>query len=449
MFHKLKIIALPCALALISSACVEGSEPTGRPVITRSALEQDVYASTRILDPGTGTPQDEIDKLGSLFESFEKNAPRLLRQNDLGPRVEMIERAYITSGRYMDLVAIYRKDVEEHGLKEGLSPIRLTWAMVRLGQEDEAKRLLGEILALRPTDADAWFLYGAYWIKYARSSSDAAKKVVLAWRKVVELDPNFRGFEGINAPTLKRETDAIAKGTPILPGELELLEATLTSKAKEPATSPTDEKTPTDVTTPDGEAPSEQPGEATPDETTAIPAENAPVETVVPEDVAKETTPVVDNVAETAPSPTPPTPEKTGPEPMTVLMGRAQLALAQGENAQAAGFIRAAISAHAPEGKFDKLAESKQGSGDIFALVRISWQSNHDRNGAARAFRGLATRVKGEKDATLTYEMAMFAWKEMEDRPLAIELFEQFASLDPERARSMNIDKVIDSVRSN
>ena len=37
----------------------------------------------------------------------------------------------------------------------------------------------------------------------------------------------------------------------------------------------------------------------------------------------------------------------------------------------------------------------------------------------------------------------------MEDRPLAIELFELFAAIDPQRAQSMNIDKVIDSVRSN
>ncbi len=453
MFYKLKIsaplLATSLALVLITSACVDGSEPTGRPIITRGALEQDVYTSTQIKDPGTGAPQDEVEKLEALFASFEKNAPRLFRQKDLGPRVDMIERAYITSGRYMDLVAIYRKDVEEHGLRQGPAPIRLTWAMVRLGQEDEAKRLLGELLKLRPKDADAWFLYGAYWIKYARSSSDAAKKVVLAWRKVVELDPNFQGFEGINAPTLKRETDAIAKGTRILPGELDLLEATLTSSAeKQPSEKPPGEKP--------GEQPEEQPGgepdtapaEATPETTPENPAENAPAEAVEPKDQPTAPTPVAEKPAETE-APIAPAPEKKGPEAMTVLMGRAQLALAQGENAQAASFIRSAISAYAPEGKFGKLAESKQGSRDIFALVRISWQSNHDRNGAARAFRGLSDRVKNEKDATLVYEMAMFAWKEMEDRPLAIELFELFASIDPQRAQSMNIDKVIDSVRSN
>lgn len=447
MFHKLKFIIASAPLLLIASACVEGSEPTGRPTITRGALEQDVYESTVILDPGTGTSQDEIDKLGPLFESFEKNAPRLFRQGDLGPRIEMIERAYMTSGRYMDLVAMYKKDVDEHGLRQGPTAIRLTWAMVRLGQEDEAKRLLGELLVLRPKNPDVWFLYGAYWIKYARSSSDAAKKVVLAWRKVVELDPQFSGFEGINAPTLKRETDAIAKGTRILPGELELLEATLTTKAKD---TPKGEATTTDKPTPvvaEGE-------EATPGTDGQTPPENAPGEEVAVEVPPTETTPAVvatnedtEPVEETAPAEE--APVAKGPEPLTVLMGRAQMALSQGDQNGAAGFVKTAILTHSPEGAFDKLVDTEQSSRDIFTLIRLAWQTSQDRNGAARAFRKLAERAQGEKDATLTYEMAMFAWKELEDRPVAIRLFEHFAKLDPARAGAMNIDKVIQSVRGN
>lgn len=233
MMNKFKsLLTLPLLLTLMGSACTQGSEPNGRPIVSRGALERDVYESTVMQDPGTGITREELERYAQIFENFEASAPAILASDEMGERLESIERVYMSSGRYLELVAMYRKSTDERGMARGAAPIRLAWAMVRLGQDRESRELVEQLLKVRPANPDVWFLLGAIWIKEASGSKDAAERVVMAWRKVLQLDADYVGFEGISAQTLRRELERFAPTVQLSPEDAQAMEASYTQPAK-------------------------------------------------------------------------------------------------------------------------------------------------------------------------------------------------------------------------
>ena len=454
--HKhltLLFVTLPLLTAL---ACGEGSEPVGSSTVYLSALEDDKLEHSVIIDPGTGVDPKEIERYKPIYTNFEANSEVLLRRPDIDKRLPAIEEAYTMGGRYLDIVAIYKRDVDKHGVAKSPAAGRLTWAMIRLGQEPQAKQLITEQLQTRSQDPLSWFLLGAYWIKYANESEDAAKRVVLGWSKAQQLDPNFVGPEGINAPTLQREVQRFAPKAGFKPGELEALAASLTRRdaAAEPPT-PAQPSQPLDLTdTPEG-APTQP--EATQPETapepTAQPDGERPVEVPTqPEAAPVEAESVEAEKAEAQPVETKPAvakpaePKQPAREPLVLLNARARMAMSSGEKMQASGYLAQAIATHAPDGKLDSLPNADAPARQIMETIQLAWQLGQDKNAAARAFRAFAK--KSGLDGKLLYEAAMFAWRELEDRPTAVELLERLQKEDPESAKKFGAAALIERARS-
>lgn len=440
--HKhltLLFVTLPLLTAI---ACGEGSEPVGSSTVYLSALEDDKLEHSVIIDPGTGVDPKEIERYKPIYTNFEANAEVLLRRPDIDKRLPAIEEAYTMSGRYLDVVSIYKRDVDKHGVAKSPATGRLTWAMIRLGQEPQAKQLIAEQLQARSQDPLSWFLLGAYWIKYANESEDAAKRVVLGWSKAQQLDPNFVGPEGINAPTLQREVQRFAPKAGFKPGELEALAASLTKRdvTTEPPT-PAQPSQPLDLTdTPEGASTQPEPTTQPDGEQPVAPPTQPEAEPVDAEET--EAKPVEAKPIATKPVET----KQPAKEPLVLLNARARMAMSSGEKMQASGYLAQAIATHAPDGKLDSLPNADAPARQIMETIQLAWQLGQDKNAAARAFRAFAK--KSGLDGKLLYEAAMFAWRELEDRPTAVELLERLQKEDPESAKKFGAAALIERARS-
>ncbi len=452
--HNATLAALLCCLVGASLGCGEGQEPSPQPVVHFDALERDVYSPTTIADPGTGASKEDLARFEIIFQTVERNAERLLRQSAIDGRLESIEQAYVAAGRYLDLVAIYRRDVEKYGVAKGPAATRLTWAMVRLGQEREAKDLLDRLLSARPADPDAWFLLGAYWVKYAQSDPAAAKRVILGWSKVTELDPNYVGFEGINAPTLTREVTRVRQTIQLTPGELEVLEATYTAPREEEL--PKDEVVEDGATPPEGAPPEvEEVVESVPGAPDAAAPEEvlAPEESPTRDEVAELEADDGDGIqpAERVPNevddPTEDASPAVQPEPLAVMLGRSRLTMAQEDTAQAKRLFRRALRTHT--GGTLKGALSARPPIEarvILEMVRLAHELEVESTGAEQVLRDLAARK--EITPRTLMSMATFALRPLNAPDLAIQLLERLEREDPAFAKKVDAAALLDQAKS-
>ena len=218
---------LVCAACTAWLGCTEGSEPRGEQVYYFSALEQDTFKSHPLLAPRPEVPAEELAQLEAIFESFDANAERLFAQPDIDDRLDSIEHAYMRAGRYFELLAHYRDDIERQGVAKSPAAPRLAWALMRLGQEDQSSELIARLIAARPLDPAPWFLYGARSMNEATTDREAAVRAVLGWREAPRLDPNYRGFEDISAGVMLRQATRYQLQHDIKESELEELAATL------------------------------------------------------------------------------------------------------------------------------------------------------------------------------------------------------------------------------
>ena len=191
------------ACLLVLTACGGGAE--GPQTIYFSGLETDEFEPSVIGDPGPRASDEQIEKMSEVFASFEGDPARVLSSPLLTPgQLDSIENAYVTSGRYLDLVAMYRRVAEAQGLGSRAAA-RHTWAMIRLGQGKRARDAALALVRHDPTKPRPWFIYGAAHLELAQSSDEDAERAYVAWKHAAELDPKFRGIEGFTARDLLAE----------------------------------------------------------------------------------------------------------------------------------------------------------------------------------------------------------------------------------------------------
>lgn len=421
---------LTCSLLCLTS-CDRGGDMEAPETLYGSSLETDRFLAEPIPDPGVRTRPDELAQLEPVVQGVLENADRFFEQNPSVKQIELVERAFLATGRYIDLVAIYRAQSDKLGLKHQATE-RLAWSMLRLGQEPEAKALIERLIQANPTDPDPWFLLGAFWLKPASSedSRDAALKFLLGWGRVLELAPDYVGFEGLTASTVQRQLTIMRRRTLPSQAELDKVEAELAPKGAKPPTPPTEPPT----------APSETPPTETP------PAETPPAK------APPETPPTTPPTNAATPPATPPTnpPAVAPPTPaandaLAVQLGRAHLAIAEGNLDSAKRWLRRAKRTHYPKQTLETfVAAPATSASDAWSLVRTTWDAGETAP-ASRALRALAGRKN--LPAAQTYQMAMFAFKKLDDRATAIALIQALQSQHATYAKKVGADALLARMR--
>jgi tetratricopeptide (TPR) repeat protein len=391
-----------CLLAL-SLGCGQGSEPLDPMVQTFSALEEERFVPRIITDPGPQVMAEEATRVKAILDGFERNADELLSRGEIASRLGVIESAYVVAGRYFELVALYQRHVETHGTASHAAP-RLVWSWLRLGQEQRAGKLAEQLLIARPEDPIAWFLQGAYWVRYAANDAQIARNVIMAWKKTLALDPMFVGYDDIDAAALRQEIDRMNASIKLSDEDAIKLASAHIAKLQgaRPAQPPT--------------APQDAQPPAAPD---------------APPVVAQPTPP---------PAPladAPPTPQQDAPLALT--LARAQLAADSNRREQAIGFLRAATRQHLPGPDLAAAIEAQGAqisAADLIALLELSWRLEQDRPGVARATRTLAKRpaLTGPQ----LWSLALFSLRQLEDRTLTGQLLDRLDKEHPDDAKRLH-----------
>jgi tetratricopeptide (TPR) repeat protein len=408
MRHLLRAGILSVGCVLMTS-CAEGSDPLDPAVQTFSALDEDRYNGRAIPDPGPEVMTAELERVKPILESFERNADAILSRPDLAAKLGLIESAYVISGRYMDLLVIYNDHVTKAGPTSAAAP-RLAWSWLRLGQEKRAGELIAALLKARSDDPMAWFLQGAYWVRYAEGSAEITRDVIMAWKKALALDPLFVGFDDIDAATLRGELERMNAKLLISDADALQLAAAHIAKLNQSAPTPPPADPAAPPTAP--EAPPTAPAEPTP-----TPAEPS---------VAPTPTPVV------------PAPVVQTPAPMALTLARAQLAADAGQAAQAEAYVREARNRHLPG---PDLVASIQAQGDVLSTadlltyLEIAWRVELDRPAVARAAREAAKRPG--MTAQQLWTLSLFALRQMEDRALTRTLLDRLDADYPDDAKRL------------
>lgn len=410
--HTIASLRLLTGLTLsLGLGCAEGAAPEAPEPIYQSPLEQDTYAPTPILDPGTGAKPEELARFAELFVSVEQNADALFSRQDVEGRLDLVERAYLSAGRFQDLVAMYSKHVQTHGVDSPIAA-RLAWAWVKLGQEKNALELSTRILKAKPQDSTSWFLYGAHWLREADTSTDAAARVFVSWSELLKRSPGFIGFDNIDATAIRREVELQKGRLTQSPEELEALRAKLLEADAAPAPEPKTPQTPTPNTDP----------AATPEPTPPTPPTTEPT---APQAAPPSQPPT--------PSPAPmPTTPKPAPAPsLAVLLVKAQLAMGNQSLDEAGGHMERAYSLLLGSHKSLTEAIKAQPQSELahmMTFIKLDWELARDRHDTAVAARALFERA--DLAPSTMHEGVMFALRKMEDRPLARTLLNQLKAKD-------------------
>lgn len=388
-------------------ACDQGVQPDQRDAVWFTAVETDVPKPRPIEDPGPSLPAAQLTSYEPIIQGFLKNHPRLLEREDIKLQIERIENIFLASGRYHEIVALYRADVEKRGTASHVAD-RLAWAYIRLGQRKKAREWLDELLKARASDPMVHFLEGAFWIQAEPRGPDSLRKAVDAWKRVIELDPNFRGPENLDARVLAEEIARFEQAAgPAPPPQSAVPSArAVVQRAIGDAlrAGPEAAELPTEPP-PEPEQPVEpgQPAEAPP----AEPAEPTP--------------------------PPPSSPDHTIEQQYRLLVAKAQIALGRGE----------------PEKAEDLYLQAKKlvptGFDAEFGHLRAGWSVTSARNDIATKMRELAKRE--DLTARQRYDLGLFLWTQMSRPDLAREQFEKLKKQDPELAERVGAEGLMERMR--
>lgn len=428
MTHRLVVLSALIGACFSLTACLEGSAPEDAPVMYLSSLEQDKFQPTQILDPGPPGDPKNNKQFQQLFDGVEKNAQALFDRPGVERQLDLIERAYISAGRYQDLMAMYTKHVDARGAKSAVAP-RLAWALVKLGQDKRARELSASLVKQAPTNATYWFIYGAYWLRFANTSNEAAKKLIVGWEETLKLNPTFTGFDQINAAALKKEVaQQRARLNPNQP-ELDAIRTQLLGATPKP-------KQPTDPTT----APTENKVVETPPKTPEQPPTdptktNPTTPTKTPEQPPTEAQP---KVVEAPKVVTPPKAEKPA---FALFLTRTVLAKNGNERANAISYLQSATKTHL-KGDLSKIIKTDRSisQANWLLYLQLRWSLEMDRNETARVFRAFANR-KDLSDVSLV-DAAHFAHKQLEDKGTTQQLTDRLKSKNPALYKQMRLDKL-------
>ena len=385
--------------SLLLSACAD--EETGdEKRVDFTPLERQSKMTRPVVDPAPPVDLEEHPEYRQIIRGFRNNAAALFEREDIGERIQQIERVFVGTGKYLELLAIYQEVVEKQGLVSAAAP-RLAWSYIRLGQRRQARELIDRLLEARPKDAVVAFLDGSWWFNEVRESEKAAARAAIAWRRALDLDPDFQGFAQINAPALEQK--------------VRQLEARLSKPPEELI---------------GGEAPAEPPQveEAEPKSETSASAEGEAAGEGVEE--AAET--LAEGAAETVEEPVR---EESAPSdrsganggerPIPILLTRADLALNAGRLGEAKGLYERVLEAD-PE-----RLEAE------FGLIRVLYKENPHASEAHERAEKLVGRPR--LGADLAYDLGLFARAKLERPELADKFFDVVRSKDPSMAEKLGI----------
>lgn len=368
--------------------------PEQQDVVWFTAVETELPEPELVPDPGPAMSKAQISSYEPIVNGFVKNHERLLARTDIRTQIERIENIFIALGRFHEIVAIYRDDVAVKGVQSHIAD-RLAWAYVRLGQRKLARDLLDELLVALPDNASVHFLDGAYWIQIGERTPEELQKVVSAWRRLLELDPQFVGPEGLDAAVIAAEVEKFEQQLeatpPAEPSAIELAKTVVEKVATAPAA--------------DAPEAIQQPAQPTQEPKTDQPQTNPPTTT-------------------------PPT---TNHQQYRLLVAKGQIALSNGDARAAENHFLAARRLN-PTG-FE--AE--------FGRLQAGWTQESARNTVAEGMRKLAQR--DDLTPRQKYDLGVFLWTKMSRADIARPLLEAVVAEAPDLATRLDVPGLLQRMK--
>ncbi|MFB6265206.1 MAG: tetratricopeptide repeat protein [Bradymonadaceae bacterium] len=421
--RPVRALGLASLLAVLAWNCGGAADDSRTTAYVHPLAGPDEFDST-VSSPAPPVSMDEKPGYRSIVEAFKKNASALFKRSDIDKRIEQIERVFVATGHYLDLVAIYQRVVDEQGLASPAAP-RLAWAYIRLGQRRLARKLIDRLERARPESARVAYLEGAFWFDRASQSKKAAARTVRAWRRALERNPDLQGFGGVGASQLKRQLARLEKRLGSSPeailGSDERPSSTDTSPPRSDGSGESSiggETEPSSSADPPDERGGEDDSDAGEDSSAAEPTDE----------------PTADSSAGAAPSRTNTDRSDGSTEDTGQVADRAVI---EGQLALESGAPRKAQS------RFERALEHAPGRVDArLGLLRAKLRAGGDPDALADDLRKLVERQ--DLSARQAYDAALFARVKLEDDGLAVRLLERVRRLDPAFAKRIGVSELID-----
>ena len=414
-----QLTARRAALAALTigalGACGEARAPAEPPIDYHTSMQRASFRATPLTDQAASVPPAQAAAIDVITGSVLKSGTDLFRKPGVAERLDAIEDAFLATGRYFALVSLYKRDVDALGTATPAAP-RYAWALIRLGQSDEATAMIDRLEADRPGDAIGPFLRGSMAMATAKDDPERAGEVIAEWGRALALDAKFVGPERVDAAAMRREIDALRAQHPTLKA----------APAAPPTAALLD--------------PLEAAAQGTqiahlsaPDEPGALPDENAP---------APETTAAAAPDAQTlAPAGAPEAERAAAPAPpasIAVLIGQARAALARGERAEATALTRRALEIASPAGVEGLAASDALGAVEKIDLLKLSVTLGVSTRSAGAA---LATIARApELSSERRFECALVALRSFKDPALAASILDALEAKDAAGAARLPID---------
>ncbi|MGM0556799.1 MAG: tetratricopeptide repeat protein [Myxococcota bacterium] len=423
--RHLETVVLLLLLSLLIG-CGKGTVDSERDPVYFSPLEDHELEPKIHEDPGPAMSAEERQQIQPVIEGFRQNARRVLVKPDIGQRISQIESIFIASGHIFELADIYQGLVEEEGVSSPAAP-RLAWILLQLGQEKQARMWIDRLLVEYPGRASSWYLDAIYHLPRLRESNAAAARIVYSWNRSQSEDTTSLAGFGQRQMTMV--------GQQVAQLEERLSKAALDRAEKDLAellATPISE-----LETPPGLK--DEAAEAAPEEDLVDDEQQGQVDEGArsddsPTEQQEQNTDNAQGSPDDTRQPAPPanrSEEKT--EPVKITVARGTIALANDDTEKAMQMFQAALQRE-PDN-----VEAKLG------MARAGWTVEEMKNQSASVIRQLAAR--DDLTPRQTYEIGLFAFSKMDDNALATKLWEQVADDDPELAKRVGLNELLEKAR--
>lgn len=185
-------------------ACSSSDEGSGDSRVHFTPLERETRSVEPVEAPAPPVSLEDRPEYEQIIQGFRSQAVQLFQRDDIDRRLNQIERVFVGTGKYLELVAVYQDVVDELGLESSAAP-RLARGYIRLGQRKKAREFLDKLKQARPEDAQVAFLEGLYAVSAPEQAPQDADRAVEAWRRTLDLDPDFEGPGGMTAARLEQQ----------------------------------------------------------------------------------------------------------------------------------------------------------------------------------------------------------------------------------------------------
>jgi tetratricopeptide (TPR) repeat protein len=420
---KVERLAIGVLVAAMLGACSSSDEGSDDSRVHFTPLERESRSVEPVDAPAPSVSLEERPEYKKIIEGFRSQAVQLFQRDDIDRRLNQIERVFIGTGKYLELVAVYQDVVDELGLESPAAP-RLARGYIRLGQREQAREFLDKLKEARPEDAQVAFLEGLYAVSAPQQTAEAASQAVTAWRRTLELDPDFEGPGRMTADRLERQIEQLDKrasagdrGGQQQPGPV--------AQADQPGSDGTGPGAPAGDDQPDDEksADDETAGEDSADGADRESTDEA--ESPEQKTGAERADVGMADEADDGDGASEPTPDAGGETPAGVLVLRADEARATGNLEKAAETYQKVLD-RAPDHLDAK-----------FGLLQVDWKRDGNADDIAGRLKSLLDHP--ELTAREAYQMAQFADGELGRAELAETFRQRVRELDADYADKLGI----------